>query len=72
MKNAGVSGLVTVTITIDENGDVTESAVAKSSRAEFESPAIEAVAKWKFKPAKKAGVAVKARIRIPIKFDAEG
>jgi protein TonB len=68
MKEERASGLVTVQVVIDENGDVAECAVAKSSHAEFEAPAVAAVGKWKFKPAKKGGVAVRAKLQIPIKF----
>ena len=71
MKRLGAAGLVTVKVSIDENGDVVERAVAKSSRPEFESAALDAVAKWKFKPARKAGVAVKCHVNVPIKFSAD-
>jgi protein TonB len=68
MKRDHASGLVTIQVVIDENGEVVERAVVKSTHAEFEAPAMEAVGKWKFKPAKKGGVAVKAKISIPLKF----
>ena len=71
MKRDGLSGMVTIKVVIDENGDVVSREIAKSSRMEFESPALEAVGQWKFKPAKKAGQAVKVAITIPIKFTAE-
>lgn len=71
MKRDHASGLVTVQVVIDENGEVVERAIVKSTHAEFEAPALAAVEKWKFKPAKKAGVAVKAKISIPLKFIAD-
>jgi len=71
MKDAHASGIVTLSVLVDENGDVRDQRVAKSTRPEFESAALTAVEKWKFKPAKKAGVAVKAKITIPIKFTYE-
>jgi len=71
MKRDGLSGMVTVKVIIDENGDVVSREIAKSTRVEFESPALAAVGLWKFKPAKKAGHAVKVAITIPIKFNAE-
>jgi protein TonB len=72
MKREGQSGMVTVKVIVDENGDVVSREVAKSTRSEFETAALEAVGQWKFKPAKKAGHAVKVAITIPIKFSAEG
>lgn len=72
MLKEQVSGIVTVKLLIDENGDVLERAVSKSTRQEFEPAALAAVEKWKFRPARKAGVAVRARITLPIKFNFEG
>ncbi len=70
MRRDHVSGIVMLRVVIDENGDVVERTVAKSSRPEFEAPALEAVQQWKFKPAKRAGMAVKATVTIPLKFSA--
>jgi len=71
MKRDNVSGVVMLKLVIDENGDVLEKSVAKSTRAEFEAPALAAVGKWKFKPARRAGEPVRATITLPIKFTAE-
>ena len=71
MLRAGTSGLVSVTVLIDEKGDVVAREIAKSTRREFEEAALTAVKKWKFKPAKKAGAAVKARMVLPIQFTCE-
>lgn len=71
MKRDHVSGVVMLKLVIDENGDVLEKVVAKSTRTEFEAPALAAVGKWKFKPARKAGEPVRATITLPIKFTAE-
>lgn len=71
MRRAGVAGLVTVTVTIDENGDVVDRAVAKATRAEFEQSALDAVGKWKFRPARKGGANVKCHVNIPIKFSVD-
>jgi protein TonB len=59
-------------VLIDESGNVAERSVIKSSRIEFERPALDAVRRWKFKPAKKSGTAVKARLVLPIQFSFEG
>lgn len=71
LKREGVSGVVAVTIVIDEAGLVTSTSVSKSSHPDFERPALEAVAKWKFKPAKKDGAAVKVKVTLPLRFSVE-
>jgi len=71
MLRMGASGLVTVAVLVDEKGDVVQREVAKSTRREFEQAALDAVRKWKFKPAQKAGAPVKAKIALPIQFSCE-
>lgn len=71
LRQAGVSGVVVVSVVIDEKGDVLASEVKKSSQIEFEAPALKAIANWKFKPAKLGDNAVKSRVSIPIRFNAE-
>ncbi len=71
MQRQGISGVVAVRVIIDESGSVADCSVSKSSHAEFEQAAISAVKKWKFKPASKDGVAVKASVVIPINFTVE-
>lgn len=68
LKNDGVTGVVSVNCTIDEKGNVTEPKVIKTSHPAFADPAVEALSKWKFKPAKKGGVVVPIKITIPIQF----
>lgn len=68
LRREGVSGLVMVKCSIDEHGNVTGTEVEKSSNAAFESPALAAVRKWKFKPARLDGSPVAVKVSIPIKF----
>lgn len=68
MRRSGSSGVVTVSILIDEKGNVTEPKVIKTSNEAFSQPAIDALYRWKFKPAKQAGEAVTMRVNIPIQF----
>jgi protein TonB len=68
LRREGVSGLVMVKCSIDEQGNVTEAEIEKSSNAAFEKPAVAAVKKWKFKPAKQDGNPVAIKVSIPIKF----
>lgn len=71
MKRQGISGVVAVSIVIDEKGTVVSASVAKSSQPDFETPALDAVKKWKFKPAQKDGAPVKMKVTIPIRFNLE-
>lgn len=68
LKEAHVMGVVVVNFVVDEQGNVSEPTVQKSSNAGFEKPALEAVKKWKFKPARKDGVPVAKKVSVPIKF----
>lgn len=71
LKANGVSGLVMVKCTIDEQGNVGDTTVVKSSNAQFDRFAVEAIRKWKFKPARQDGNPVSVQVTIPIKFVAE-
>ena len=63
------AGLVTINFLVDDKGNVQEPKVIKSTHPELEEPALKAIVKWRFKPAKKDGVAVSVRVTIPIKFE---
>lgn len=71
MRREGTPGLVMVKCTIDEQGNVVEPTVEKSSNPAFEKAAVEALKKWKFKPAKQDGNPVATKVSIPIKFSIE-
>jgi len=66
---SGSVGLVTISFQVDEKGSVQDPTIVKSSHAELEEPALTAIKKWRFKPAKKDGVAVSVHVTIPIKFN---
>lgn len=68
MRRSGISGVVMVNCVIDEKGNVTEPSVEKSTAPAFEAPAIAALKRWKFKPAKQDGVVVAIKVCIPVKF----
>lgn len=68
LRNQGVSGMVAVSVLIDDQGNVTEKSVAKSSHPGFEQAALDAVSQWKFKPAQKSGQAIAVRVVLPVKF----
>lgn len=71
LKREGVAGIVTVAIVVDEKGVVTSATINKSSNPEFEAPSIEAVKKWKFKPATKDNQAIASKVIVPLHFTVE-
>jgi|EndMetStandDraft_4_1072995.scaffolds.fasta_scaffold587877_1 protein TonB len=68
LRRDGVSGIVMVKCTIDVQGNVVDPEVEKSSNGAFDKPALAALKKWKFKPAKQDGAPVAIKVSIPIKF----
>jgi periplasmic protein TonB len=62
------TGIVSVVCIVDESGKVISAIVSKSSHVDFEKPALDAVLKWKFKPALVGGKPVKVRFTIPFHF----
>lgn len=68
LRREGVAGVVVVECTIDTSGNVDAPAVQKSSNAAFEKPALEAIKKWKFKPARQDGNPIARKVTIPIRF----
>lgn len=68
-KAAGGAAMVVISVSIDEEGNVSGTKVLKSTHADFEAPAIEAATQYKFRPAKKAGKTVAAVIVIAVRFE---
>lgn len=68
LKRAGITGSVVLQFIVDNTGDVRDAIVVKSTHREFEAPALEAVAKWKFRPGKKGNQAVNSRMEGEIEF----
>jgi|CXWL01.1.fsa_nt_gi protein TonB len=71
MSRAGISGEVVVEFIISSAGDVVDTRVVRSSHREFEVPALQAVAKWKFKAGRKGGKNVNTRASQLIEFNLE-
>ena len=67
----GLTGLVTISLTVDDKGNVQDEKIIKSSHHELEEPALTAIKKWRFKPARKDGNPVAMHVAIPIRFTAE-
>lgn len=72
LRKAGVEGTVSVVFVLDENGRVQDPRVERSSRTEFEKPALEALRKWRFRPGMKDGQPVRSFMRQPIRFSLSG
>ena len=70
-SRSGSVGLVTINFLVDDKGNVQDPTIVKSSHPELEAPALTAIKKWRFKPAKKDGAAVAVHVTIPIKFDSQ-
>lgn len=68
MRRAGITGEVLVEFIVDANGDVRNAYAVRSSQREFETAAVQAVSKWKFRPGKRGGKAVNTRMQQPISF----
>ena len=71
LKDSGVSGIVLLHVVVDEQGNVTQPKVEKSTNPAFERPALEAVSKWRFRPAMQAGKPISWKVAVPIKFSTE-
>lgn len=66
----GIGGRVLVTCEVDESGNVTRASIKQSSgREELDQAALNAVNKWKFKPATKSGRKIKATCTVPFNFE---
>jgi protein TonB len=68
MRRAGIEGEVVVGFIVDSSGNVREAYPMRSTHREFESAAVQAVSKWRFRPGKKGGRAVNTRMLVPIVF----
>lgn len=68
MRRSGIRGEAVIDFIVDTNGDVQRAFAIRSSRAEFEAPAVVAVSKWRFKPGQKGGRDVPTHMQVPIIF----
>jgi TonB family protein len=62
---------VTLALTVDETGHVSESAVVESGGQRFDQSALDAAKQFEFEPARRAGVALAAKIRYRYVFPAQ-
>lgn len=60
LRSAGIEGEVLVEFIVDTNGQVRNPTVVRSTQREFEAAALQAIAKWTFRPGRKGGRIVNA------------
>lgn len=68
LKRNGVTGSVVVRVFVNDVGAVTSCEIARSTNPEFNRCALDAVGKWRFRPAQKDGVSVASTVLVPITF----
>jgi periplasmic protein TonB len=68
MKKAGITGTVTVAFVLEADGHVSGAYAESATQHEFEANAIQAVMKWRFRPGRRGGKAVRVHMSVPIKF----
>jgi len=70
-KRKGINGSAIINFIVTAKGDATEVQVVAATQPEFGEAAKAAVERWRYKPAKKNGVAVACWMQIPIEFNLE-
>jgi TonB family protein len=68
LRRAGAQGQCTVLFTVRTDGTVTDALALQASDERFATAAIDAVLRWRFRPAQWRGGAVDCRITLPIVF----
>lgn len=68
MRRAGITGMVTVALTIDPSGRVKDIHVVRSTMREFEAPVIAASDKFQFLPARRGLVPVACMAEYDVLF----
>ncbi|MDE0769758.1 MAG: energy transducer TonB [Opitutaceae bacterium] len=69
LRQAGVKGFVEIVWIVGVDGKPSAIDVVDSSHSEFEILAVDALKKWKFKPARRNGVPVALKVRQKIEFN---
>jgi TonB family protein len=71
MRHAGITGEVVVDFIVDAHGNVQNAHVIRSTQADFEAAALNAVRTWKFQPGVKNSRAVNVHLQVPVRFTME-
>ncbi|MBI2922626.1 MAG: energy transducer TonB [Planctomycetes bacterium] len=68
-REEGWEGTASIELLVTDRGEVAEARLAKSSGHQaLDEAALEAARTWTFEPARKGGIAVAARVRMPVTF----
>lgn len=67
-RKARVSGVATLAVIIDTQGNVADAKIQKGVGYGLDEKAVETVKTWKFRPATRRGVPVKARVLVEVTF----
>jgi TonB family protein len=68
LRHAVIEGQVEVAFTVSPHGDVAEATIVSSTDRLLNKPTLDAVMKWHFLPAMKAGVPVSRKVREVVAF----
>ena len=69
-KKRGEAGVVILLIELNDRGGVNSVIVDKSSGFKsLDRASVDAVRRWKFQPAKMAGIGIASSVKVPIRFD---
>jgi protein TonB len=71
LRRAGIEGPVVVRFTVEPDGSVSDPAVQGSPPPRLAALALDAIRQWKFAPAMKNGVPIRARVQQPFLFRTE-
>jgi TonB family protein len=68
MQRFAIPAEVLVDFTLDDHGKVQDPRILRSTNPSFDEPALDAVAKWRFKPATRDGKPVSLHMQVPVVF----
>lgn len=72
LRRRGITGLVKLRVRVGVDGRVRAASVYRTSgHAAFDRAALDVIRRWRFEPARQAGVAVEMEIAVPIRFTIE-
>jgi TonB family protein len=69
MAERNISGKATIDFFVETDGSVKVAKAIQFTDPQFEEAATECIRQWKFKPALKNGVPVRAELQVPIIFE---
>ncbi|MCC5023721.1 MAG: energy transducer TonB [Candidatus Synoicihabitans palmerolidicus] len=69
MRDQGVGGRATISMTIDKTGAVRDLQTVSTSEEVFAEAALAAVSQWQFEPGQLAGLPVNTRMQLPFIFN---